>query len=145
MAAAALSLHSKQPKRIMISCEKAYIEIMEYPRGQAAVITDGKTGEKRVIREGRTEDALKYECLDMERAILEGRASAMEMWKNIFLMQTAECMKIREPTTSPRDMTAESAGSRAHNCSAPSFYLSSGYTSPHWLRISVMISITARV
>ncbi len=79
MAAAALSLHSKQPKRIMISCEKAYIEIMEYPRGQAAVITDAKTGEKRVIREGRTEDALKYECLDMEQAILEGRASAMKL------------------------------------------------------------------
>ena len=32
MATVALSLHSKQPKRGMISCEKGYIEIMEYPR-----------------------------------------------------------------------------------------------------------------
>ena len=32
MATVALSMHSKQPKRAMISCEKAYIEIMEYPR-----------------------------------------------------------------------------------------------------------------
>ena len=29
---AALSMYSKQPKRAMISCEKAYIELMEYPR-----------------------------------------------------------------------------------------------------------------
>ena len=32
MATVALSMHSKQPKRAMISCEKAYIELMEYPR-----------------------------------------------------------------------------------------------------------------
>lgn len=31
MATVALSMHSKQPKRAMISCEKGYIEIMEYP------------------------------------------------------------------------------------------------------------------
>ncbi|MCI7078204.1 MAG: hypothetical protein MR949_04430 [Veillonellaceae bacterium] len=29
---AVLSMHSKQPKRAMISCEKAYIELMEYHR-----------------------------------------------------------------------------------------------------------------
>lgn len=32
MATVALSMHSKQPKRAMISCEKGYIEIMKYPR-----------------------------------------------------------------------------------------------------------------
>ena len=31
MATVMLSLHSKQPKRGMISCERGYIEIMEYP------------------------------------------------------------------------------------------------------------------
>ncbi len=31
MATAAISMHSKQPKRAVISCEKGYIEIMEYP------------------------------------------------------------------------------------------------------------------
>lgn len=79
MAAAALALHSKQPKRIMISCENGYIEIMEYPRGQEAVITDAVTGEKRVICEGRTADALKYEYLDMEQAVLEGKRSVMKL------------------------------------------------------------------
>ena len=32
MAATLSSMHSKQPKRAMICCEKAYIELMEYPR-----------------------------------------------------------------------------------------------------------------
>lgn len=39
MATLALSLHSKQPKRAVISCEKAYIEIMEYPRAEKAIIS----------------------------------------------------------------------------------------------------------
>ena len=38
MAALSLSLHSKQPKRAVISCEKGYIEIMEYPRADRAII-----------------------------------------------------------------------------------------------------------
>lgn len=42
----ALSMHSKQPKRAMISCEKGYIEIMEYPRADKAVIVDAETGKK---------------------------------------------------------------------------------------------------
>ncbi|MGN1130117.1 MAG: Gfo/Idh/MocA family protein, partial [Ruminococcus sp.] len=39
MATVMLSLHSKQPKRGMISCEKGYIEVMEYPRAWEATIT----------------------------------------------------------------------------------------------------------
>ena len=39
MASVMLSLHSKQPKRGMVSCEKGYIEIMEYPRAWDATIT----------------------------------------------------------------------------------------------------------
>lgn len=33
--------------------------------------------------------------------------------ENTFQMRTAGCMKIKEPTTSPRVTTAESAGSKA--------------------------------
>lgn len=69
MVTIALTLHSKQPKRGMISCDKGYIELMEYPRGQKAVITYTETGEQEVIEEGRTEDALYYEMLDMEAAV----------------------------------------------------------------------------
>ena len=42
---AAFSLRSKQPKRAVISCEKGYIEIPEYPRADRAVIVDAETGE----------------------------------------------------------------------------------------------------
>lgn len=69
MATVMLSLHSKQPKRAMISCEKGYIEIMEYPRAMEASITDAETGEKHVIKCGESSHALLYEFEDMERAI----------------------------------------------------------------------------
>ncbi len=70
MASVMLSLHSKQPKRGMISCEKGFIEIMEYPRAWEAVITDTKSGEQEVVKAGKNADALAYELADMECAIL---------------------------------------------------------------------------
>lgn len=79
MATVALSMHSKQPKRAMISCEKAYIEIMEYPRADRAVIVDAETGEREEITAGSTANALQYEMLDMEAAILEGKTDVMRL------------------------------------------------------------------
>lgn len=58
MATVMLSLHSKQPKRGMVSCEKGYIEIMEYPRAWEAKIVDAESGETQVIKAGVHEDAL---------------------------------------------------------------------------------------
>lgn len=69
MAAAALSLHSKQPKRGMISCEKGFIEIMEYPRAWEATITYAEDGTMEHVEAGERADALKYELEDMEAAI----------------------------------------------------------------------------
>ena len=79
MATVALTMHSKQPKRAMISCEKGYIEIMEYPRADKAIIVDADTGGVQTIEEGRTADALYYEMTDMEEAILTGDHSAMQL------------------------------------------------------------------
>lgn len=79
MATVALSLHSKQPKRAMISCEKGYIEIMEYPRADRAVIVDAETDEKKEISCGKTEDALFYEMTDMEQAVQSGDAEGMHL------------------------------------------------------------------
>ena len=73
MAAVTLSMHSKQPKRAMISFEKGYIEIMDYPRAEKAVIVDASTGAREEIAEGATADALYYEMLDMEAAVRDGR------------------------------------------------------------------------
>ena len=72
MATIALSLHSKQPKRAMISCEKGYIEIMEFPRAWEARITDAASGDVRTIRTGEYGDALKYELEDFEDAVRTG-------------------------------------------------------------------------
>lgn len=79
MATVALSMHSKQPKRAMISCEKAYIEIMEYPRADKAVIVDAETGERTLVEAGSTEDALAYELQDMEQAVLTDDVSALKL------------------------------------------------------------------
>lgn len=69
MASVMLSLHSKQPKRAMISCEKGYIEIMEYPRAWEAKITDAESGESRTVKAGKNEDSLWYEIEDMEKSV----------------------------------------------------------------------------
>ena len=79
MATVALSMHSKQPKRAVISCEKAYIEIMEYPRAQRAVIVDAETGEQRIVEAGETRLALQYEMEDMEQAVISGDAGVMKL------------------------------------------------------------------
>lgn len=79
MAAVALSMHSKQPKRAMISCEKGYIEIMEFPRAAKAVLVDAETGERKECVAGETENALYYEMTDMEEAVRTGDASVMKL------------------------------------------------------------------
>ena len=79
MATVMLSLRSKQPKRGMISCEKGYIEIMEYPRAAAAKITYTDTGKTELVEAGNHADALFYEVQDMEQAITSGDASAMQL------------------------------------------------------------------
>lgn len=79
MATVALSMHSKQPKRAMISCEKGYIEIMEFPRADKAVIVDAENGERREIHAGETANALYYEMLDMEQSVLTGDNSVLKL------------------------------------------------------------------
>lgn len=79
MATVALSMHSKQPKRAMISCEKGYIEITEYPRADKAVIVDAESGKRTEIESGETANALYYEMMDMEQAVRRGDASNMQL------------------------------------------------------------------
>lgn len=86
MATVALSMHSKQPKRAMISCEKAYIEIMEFPRASNAVIVDAETGDKKEVAAGETENALYYEMIDMEEAVRTGNDSMMKLPFSIDVM-----------------------------------------------------------
>lgn len=69
MATLALTLHSKQPKRATISCEKGYIEIFEYPRAEKALITYTESGKQEEIAVGEHSKALQYEMEDMEATI----------------------------------------------------------------------------
>lgn len=87
MAAISLSLHSKQPKRAVISCERAYIEIMEYPRADKAVIVDAETGKRQEITEGKTDHALQYEIMDMEKAVLNHSVDSMHLAETIDVME----------------------------------------------------------
>lgn len=89
MATVMLSLHSKQPKRGMVSCEKGYIEIMEYPRAFEAVVTYTESGEKEWVKEGDTQDALIYELLDMEKAINgDKKCMLLDYTKDVMDMMT---------------------------------------------------------
>lgn len=89
MATVMLSLHSKQPKRGMVSCEKGYIEIMEYPRAFESVVTYTESGEKEWVKEGDTRDALIYELLDMEKAINgDKKCMLLDYTKDVMDMMT---------------------------------------------------------
>lgn len=87
MATVALTMHSKQPKRTMISCEKGYIEIMEYPRADRAIIVDAETGAREEIAVGDTKLALQYEMQDMEAAILKGETDTMRLSDSCDVME----------------------------------------------------------
>ncbi|MGL4652040.1 Gfo/Idh/MocA family protein [Cetobacterium sp.] len=89
MATIALTLHSKQPKRAVISCDKGYIEIMEYPRAQKATIVYTETGATEIIEIGDTKDALYYEMLDMEKAISgDSKLTRLEITKEVMDIMT---------------------------------------------------------
>lgn len=90
MATIILSLHSKQPKRAVISCEQGYIEIMEYPRGQKAIIVDANTGEVHDIVTDSNKSALQFEMEDMEKAVRTGDGKDMKLdyTKDVMEMMT---------------------------------------------------------
>lgn len=89
MASVMLSLHSKQPKRAMISCERGYIEIMEYPRAWEAKITDAESGESRLVKSGKNEDALWYEIEDMEKSVSGEDCMHLDYTEDVMRLMTS--------------------------------------------------------
>ena len=69
MGVASLSLHSKQPKRAMLSFDKCYIEVMDYPRADHATITWTADGRREEVHAGEEAYALCYEMADLEKAV----------------------------------------------------------------------------
>ncbi len=86
---ATLSLHARQPKRGVISCERGYIEISGYPRADEAVIVDAQTGARELVQAGRTADALCYEIEDMEQAVREGGDMSLPLTADVMELMTA--------------------------------------------------------
>lgn len=90
MATITLSLHAKQPKRATLSFEEGFIEIFDYPRAQSATITFSSDGRKEIIEDGKTEDALYYEVLDMENAVNSNKNSMkIEYTKDVMQIMTS--------------------------------------------------------
>lgn len=90
MATITLSLHAKQPKRATLSFEEGFIEIFDYPRAQSATITFSSDGRKDIIEDGKTEDALYYEVLDMENAVNSNKNSMkIEYTKDVMQIMTS--------------------------------------------------------
>lgn len=86
MATISLTLHSKQPKRVVIAYEKAYIEILEYPRADKAKIVYTETGKVEEIIVGETKKALQYEIENMEKSIIENK-NYMKLENTIDVME----------------------------------------------------------
>lgn len=64
-----LTLHSKQPKRAVLSFDRCYIEIVDYPRADAAEIVWNEDGRHEKVSAGEEGYALCYEAADLERAV----------------------------------------------------------------------------
>lgn len=69
MATITLSLHSKQPKRAVLSFDDCYIEVTNYPRADRATIVWTADGRREEIRAGEEAYALCYEAANLERAV----------------------------------------------------------------------------
>ena len=71
-----LTIHSKQPKRAVISFDKCYLEIDQYPRADSARIVWTADGRVEEVHAGTEAYALCYEMADLERAVAGDAAAA---------------------------------------------------------------------
>lgn len=88
MATVILTMHSKQPKRGMLSFDQGYVEIYDYPRGSKAVITYVADGHQEVIEAGSMDDALSYEVTDMEKSVSEGYDMHLDYTRDVMKIMT---------------------------------------------------------
>ena len=87
MVVLSLTMHSKQPKRAMISADKAYLEIMEYPRADRASIVWTETGVREELQVGNTAQALSYVLADMERAVAGDEYARAQLGTSVDVME----------------------------------------------------------
>lgn len=102
MVVTALSFDGKQPKRGCIVCENGYIEIMEYPRAEKAVIYYTESNETEEITRGEEKRALEYEVCHMEEAVSMAQARPEEYDKAMNLMNIPLTQSVMEIMTDIR-------------------------------------------
>ena len=85
-----LTLHSKQPKRAVLSFDKCYIEIAEYPRADHATIVWTADGHKEEISAGVEAYALCYEMADLEAAVAgdEAKSALLDYASDVMELMT---------------------------------------------------------
>lgn len=72
LAVITLAMRAKFPKRAVISCERGFVSVDDYPRADSAAITWAEDGRGETIRAGAAADALAYEVQQTERLIASG-------------------------------------------------------------------------
>jgi hypothetical protein len=79
-----LTFCAKQPKRGVISGEKGYIEIENYPRADKAKVFFVADGKEEIITAGETKLALRYEIEDMEELVASPRKTkSLELTREV--------------------------------------------------------------
>ena len=86
-----LSLHSKQPKRAVLSFDRCYVEVMDYPRADHATIVWTADGSREEVHAGVEGYALCYEMADLERAVAgdERAASLIDYAADVMDLMTS--------------------------------------------------------
>lgn len=83
-----LTLHSKQPKRAVVSFDECYVEVGEYPRADTATIVWTADGRRETVTCGEEAYALCYEVADLEAAV------AGDAEKRVLLGYAADVMEL---------------------------------------------------
>ena len=90
----------------VITCEKAYIEIMEYPRADKAKIVYTETGKIDEIKEELTSDAFQYELQNMEKLVRTG-VNQIKLEYTVDVMEIMTKLRKEQGMTYPKEEMKE--------------------------------------
>lgn len=90
-----LTMRSKQPKRAILSFDKCYIEVNEYPRADTATIVWTADGRRETVTYGTEAYALCYEMADLEKAVAGDaeKAALLDWAADVMDIMTSERRK----------------------------------------------------
>ena len=86
----------------VITCEKAYIEIIKYPRADKAKIVYTETGKIDEIKEELTSDAFQYELQNMEKLVRTG-VNQIKLEYTVDVMEIMTKLRKEQGMTYPKE------------------------------------------